>query len=482
MPVLCCPVGNKCNLKCVYCYEEAQRNENDREELNYNQEIILPMLKKQKRPVSLFGGEPLLTPIEGLEEIFKIGFEKHGCSHIQTNGTLITEEHIRLFQKYNVQVGFSIDGPDRLNGLRWAGSEEKTLEMTKITQANIRRLCKEGVQARLIVTLHKKNASKEVMPQLKAWFLSLYDIGVRYVRLHLLQSNSDKIKEKYALSPKEAIEALFELETMESILGITFFDIFYEVRQMLASTDYNVSCTWRGCDIYNTPSVDIIDADGKVTNCGRSKRDDMTYSKTQGNSFERCILLYHTQQKEGGCKDCRFFLACKGHCPGMAIDGDWRNRSEYCEVWKALFTYFESKMLEQGKYPVSILMNRKKAEKRMLEAWHQGKNPTLESVIRESMFKNPQIKEYDELPELFRVAWANEESKQIWEERLERIRDALPKMMDGINSTNTIKDEEEIAWLEELRSSMIRCSTLHGISELVTPMFKASFNSKGLVK
>ncbi len=28
---------------------------------------------------------------------------------------------------------------------------------------------------------------------------------------------------------------------------------------------------------------------------------------------------------------------CKGQCPGTAIDRDWRNRSEHCAVWKALF-------------------------------------------------------------------------------------------------------------------------------------------------
>jgi uncharacterized protein len=33
---------------------------------------------------------------------------------MQTNGTLITEEHIRMFRQYGVQVGISLDGPGEL--------------------------------------------------------------------------------------------------------------------------------------------------------------------------------------------------------------------------------------------------------------------------------------------------------------------------------------------------------------------------------
>jgi uncharacterized protein len=76
---------------------------------------------------SVFGGEPLLAPISHLREVFDYGLAKFGKNGIQTNGSLITDEHIALFLKYNVHVGISIDGPGALNSVRCANTlTEKT--------------------------------------------------------------------------------------------------------------------------------------------------------------------------------------------------------------------------------------------------------------------------------------------------------------------------------------------------------------------
>src|SRR5262245_61806732 len=69
---------------------------------------------------SVFGGEPLLAPISHLTEVFSFGLERFGKNGIQTNGSLITDEHIELFIKYKVGVGISIDGPGDLNIVRCA--------------------------------------------------------------------------------------------------------------------------------------------------------------------------------------------------------------------------------------------------------------------------------------------------------------------------------------------------------------------------
>jgi len=45
-----------------------------------------------------------------------------------------------MFKQYKVMVGISIDGPDSLNDVRWAGSLEKTREQTAKIEATIKRL------------------------------------------------------------------------------------------------------------------------------------------------------------------------------------------------------------------------------------------------------------------------------------------------------------------------------------------------------
>ena len=75
---------------------------------------------------TIFGGEPLLVPEHVLEELWAFGLERFGRNGIQTNGTLINDRHIAFFKRYSVSVGISVDGPDDLNDVRWAGSVELT--------------------------------------------------------------------------------------------------------------------------------------------------------------------------------------------------------------------------------------------------------------------------------------------------------------------------------------------------------------------
>ena len=63
----------------------------------------------------------LLLPLKDLEAIWAWGLERYGSNRVQTNGTLIQDEHVALFHKYGVRVGISLDGPGELNDVRWHG-------------------------------------------------------------------------------------------------------------------------------------------------------------------------------------------------------------------------------------------------------------------------------------------------------------------------------------------------------------------------
>jgi uncharacterized protein len=68
---------------------------------------------------------------------------------------------------------------------------------------------------------------------------------------------------------------------------------------------------------------------------------------------------------------------CKGQCPGTAIDNDWRNRTEHCEVWKTLYRHLEAHMLDQKLNPISGRSDRMKLERVVLDAWARGQNMTI---------------------------------------------------------------------------------------------------------
>lgn len=376
------PLGIKCNIACQYCYQNPERDAGNYLK-NYDIGLIKNAIEKEGKNFTLFGGEPLLLPEKDLEELWNFGFKNYGLNTLQTNGSLINERHIKMFKDYKVSVGISIDGPGKLNDIRWAGNTNKTREITQKTEKNIKKIISEGIFTILIVTIHKLNSNNESLPILLDWFRYLDKIGVRFVRIHLLEGENSIIKQKYSLTAQENIKVLLELSELEKDLKQLRFDIFKDIEELLTAQDSNVGCVWGACDPYTTPSVIGIDGLGQKTNCERANKEGINFLKSDSFGYERYLALYNTPQEYGGCKGCRFFLMCKGYCPGTAIDNDWRNRTEYCEVWKKLFEIAEQNILQKGKTPLSLAKQLKNFEQKMLEIWETGSNPNLFKIFSE---------------------------------------------------------------------------------------------------
>jgi uncharacterized protein len=329
---------------------------------------------------SVFGGEPLLMPLDDLRELVAWGFEHFGGSGIQTNGTLITDDHLDIFRTYNVQVGISVDGPGDLNDVRRRGDVDRTRRMTERTLAAVRRLCDEGMTPSVIITLHRGNASPAKLPRLVAWIEELDAMGVQHARLHLLEAEDAAIAARWGLAADENIAALRAFKRLEPTLVALRFDIFADMRNLLQGRDSQATCVWKACDPYTTHAVRGVEGDGQRTNCGRTNKDGIDFRKADEQGFERYVALYHTPQDAGGCQGCRFFLMCKGQCPGTAIDQDWRNRTDHCEVWKALYAELEAEMVTQGIEVMSQSPERAHLEHEMLAAWSEGRQTTMEAV------------------------------------------------------------------------------------------------------
>lgn len=195
------PLGVRCNIQCEYCYQNPQR---DAQSLarTYDIDLMKAAVMAHGGPFALFGGEPLMVPAADLERLWSWGLEQFGGNAVQTNGTRVTDEHIRMFKAYRVSVGISVDGPAELNDARRRGSLEQTRAATAKTLETVGRLCQEGLQPSLIVT-HRLNASAERLGTLCRWFRDLECVGVRTVRLHLLESETEAVRAKLALSPEE---------------------------------------------------------------------------------------------------------------------------------------------------------------------------------------------------------------------------------------------------------------------------------------
>jgi uncharacterized protein len=373
------PLNVLCNLQCKYCYQDPQRHAGATRQ-QYDLQKMKGAIAAEGHPFTLFGGEPLLLPLRDLEELWSFGYKLYGRNSVQTNGTLITEDHIRLFREFNVHVGFSLDGPGELNDVRWHGDLRKTRESTARSQAALERLCREGFTNAVIITLHRFNATSQRLPILIDWVKRLTTLGVRIIRLHLLESESATVRTTYGLTDEENIAALraFLDVTKSSKLDI---DLFSDMRRLLRGDDRHASCTWSGCDPYTTRAVLGIEGTGQRSNCGRTNKDGIDFSKAGQSGYERYLALYHTPQDVDGCAGCRFFLMCKGQCPGTAIDGDWRNRTEHCAVWKSLLQCIEQEMCAAGQRPLSLSPHRLEIEQEVVGRWAKGRETSIAQLI-----------------------------------------------------------------------------------------------------
>lgn len=373
------PVGVACNLSCPYCYEHPMREAGNFNDKPYDLDKMIAGLEKEGGKFGLFGGEPLLTDIETLEGLWKFGFDKFGYNQIQTNGTLINDKHIELFKKYKVHVGISVDGPDELNDTRWAGSLEETRKRTKLSMNAAEKLCDEGMPPSFIVTLHKLNATPEKLPRLKEWFKYWDSRGVYGARLHTLEVEYDSINETLALSDERNIEVMLEMAELEKELTRIRFDVFNDIKKILIGLDNSVTCTFNECDPYTTDAVRGINGQGESENCGRANKEGINFFKADQKSYERQMALYNTPQEYGGCKDCRFFIMCKGQCPGTGMKYDWRNKTDKCKMYYNLFEYFEKKYEEAGVLPLSKSPELKRLESIMYHSWTKQKRCSIEN-------------------------------------------------------------------------------------------------------
>lgn len=374
------PLGVACNIGCQYCYQHPQRDVEPPVK-RYDMEAMKAAVRQEGGGFTLFGGEPLLVPLDDLEELWAFGLKEYVRNGVQTNGTLITPEHIELFLKYKVGVGLSIDGPEDLNDIRWAGTLGKTRSLTQRTEDAIAMLVQAGIPPSIITTLHRGNATWDKLPRMAAWFRELDAMGIRSARLHLLEVENDAVRVSYHLSQEENVEAMLYFSALEDELATLRFDVFQEIEQLMRATDDKVSCVWNACDPYTTSAVSGVEGNGQRSNCGRTNKEGINFIKARRVNYMRYIALYHTPKSMGGCQGCRFFSMCKGHCPGTSINGDWRNRTEHCAVWMALFERCEQMLQARGELPLSLHPARETFEQALLDHWRKDRHTSLKHTL-----------------------------------------------------------------------------------------------------
>lgn len=371
-----------CPLQCDYCYQEPQRVAGNID-AKYDLGKIIEQIQLSNAPsISFFGGEILMMPDDDLEILFRYAFETVGGSGIQTSGAIMNDNHIEMFVKYNVQIGFSIDGPFELNNLRQPRNKKKNVEeMTANTMEYMGKARARGISCGVIITLHRENSTPERMPRLKNFILWLRDIGITGGNIHTLEIESTMSNQDYVLTSEENIWAYMELANFFKENPGMHWNPFDEIRDMLVGKDEKNLCYWHRCDPLNTQAVHGIEGNGAISNCGRANKEGIDWVKAPDNKFSRYIGFYYTPQELGGCQGCRFWMMCGGSCPGEAMDGDPRNKTMHCATQKAILSHYEQELVAEGIEPVTLSDKLEMLEYITIQALEAGTNPYLNETL-----------------------------------------------------------------------------------------------------
>lgn len=143
-----------CNLNCSYCYL-ADRKSNHRMPIEIAQKIAND-LKNIESPITIIwhGGEPLATGISHFEKLLE-AFKDTKVNHaIQTNASLIDEDWCKLFKKYSVKIGISVDGPGNINSNRVDFGGNETISKVEKGASLLK---KNNIRFGIITVINSKN-------------------------------------------------------------------------------------------------------------------------------------------------------------------------------------------------------------------------------------------------------------------------------------------------------------------------------------
>lgn len=138
---ICISINNRCNLNCSYCHFHEKSTHIQSEEMDVyaildNAKSHIEKYNIQQFKIGFVGnGEPLLDFDLLHDYIIYIGehLKKRLISaYTISNGLIATEEMLRFFKEYGVDIGFSIDGIKSVHNALRCNSYDKVMQSIEL--------------------------------------------------------------------------------------------------------------------------------------------------------------------------------------------------------------------------------------------------------------------------------------------------------------------------------------------------------------
>lgn len=345
------PVSGTCNIQCRYCFYKGAHSGNPNMKSDTVDAILdaIAASSDSEIRIAFQGGEPLLAGVD---------FYTRFCSNaesrcakklsysIQTNGILIDEEWLELFEKYRFLVGLSLDGTklrhDRNRQNTWDSAVEK---LTLLQDRGI------PVNALCVVTDDLCSRAEEA-------YTSLKGLGLSYLQfIPCINPDPDTVDPSPVLLSadryRDFLCELFDLWYADWDRGnYTSIQLFDDCIHMICSRRTNSCALGGGCGGYL-----VIEADGSVYPCDFLVRDEYRMGTIRNSSFEElksrpAYTEFIAPGVPGECLDCKWRCLCRGGCPRYRTQ---TGQNALCAAMKGFFDYSAERMFFVAKTEMELI-------------------------------------------------------------------------------------------------------------------------------
>lgn len=336
------PASSLCNYKCSYCFYNdvaAHRSESCLGIMSDQtvDSIIEKTIGYFNEPVTITyafqGGEPTCAGIEYFKKFIAKVNENKSDFHviqyaIQTNGSLLDDEWIKLLKKNNFLVGISLDGfQENHDYFRMNQQGEKTFDEIFSTY---KKLVEYEIDVNVLTVLTSK-LSKHA----KKLYEFYKSNQIEYIQLIPCLPDLNNSDDNFALKPEEFAsfyKEFFDEWVVELNSGMYRSVTFFDNMIPLFVGRPPQQCGFLGfCNVQF-----VLEADGSVYPCDFYVLDQYKLGNINNDSIvdlsKSKIATEFKNEKRRSCNECsvcKYYKICYGNCKRLNIN---YFSQEYCGI------------------------------------------------------------------------------------------------------------------------------------------------------
>ena len=328
LEVVCINLTNRCNLRCIFCFNDASRTQPG-DELSADEALrflkdVRPLLAR--RPLlALMGGEPLLVRDRLLAVAQGAG--RRWEKLVSTNGLLVDDAFAVAARTAGLEVQVSIDGAQ-------APSHDRIRGNGAFAQATegVRRLAGAGVHTIMSMVAHRDNQG-EIGAYLDL-ALRLGASEARVIPLKRVGAGRDAGLQMpdFRRILLDTVAAVRERPERRRLLG----------RDYLCLLAQTCAHSYRRTTCGTASQTILLDADGTVYPCQNHCAPELAAGNIRrerfrdlwkGEALSRLRDMYHVDRRPA-CAGCPVRYWCMGGCRGEAysVSGRFDAPSATCEM------------------------------------------------------------------------------------------------------------------------------------------------------